>query len=227
VNSDSIGLLGGHLSPVGWTVAFVRAPHDALVAADLSWRSGLGQHVEAAPAGPFPACLAALDPFEAPWTTELLVAGDGWTAYLNNGRDGGDPTSAATVLAQQLGVPCVVAMSSPLHGPGHGGTQLWVTGPDGEPPLGYVRTLAAVATDGRWAWHESGRALPFEDASRTGARRVRDRLDRDLLVTYLAALGIRVDDRGWFREATVVRQRVAWETHPETVADAARRLRLA
>ncbi len=54
-----------------------------------------------------------------------------------------------------------------------------------------IRTVGATATDGRWAWDESGQPLPFEDVSRYGARRKRDRLDRELLVQYLAALGRR------------------------------------
>jgi hypothetical protein len=218
------GLLGGAWSPIGWVVSFIAAPLSAVLAVDEQWRKDLGQQVEVGEPVPFPTCLSLLEPLEAPWTTELLVDCGGWTAYLNNDKNGGDPTSASHYLANRLGVRCAIAMHSPMYGPGHGGTQLWLLGPDGEPPLMYERTVAAVAEDGRWSWHESGKAQPFEDVSRYSVRRVRDRFDRDLLVSYLAALGIRVDDPAWFGAGVRIRRHVSWPTNPETREDAAARL---
>jgi hypothetical protein len=221
------GLLGGAWSPIGWVVGFIEAPHAAVLAEDQEWRSGLGQELEISTSTPFPECLELLEPLEAPWTTELLVDCGPWTAYLNNQKNGGDPTSAASQLAARLGTRCAIAMHAPRYGPGHGGTRLWMSGPDGEPPLMYTRTLCAVAEDGRWSWHESGRPLPFEDVQRYQARRISARFDRGLLVAYLAHLGIRVDDPTWFGTGTRLRQRVTWSTNPETRGQAAHRLGIA
>jgi hypothetical protein len=224
---EGSGLLGGVHSPVGWVVAFIEAPHSAVLADAERWRRELGQHVEVSSPTPFPGCLALLEPLESPWTREVLIDCGPWTAYLNNQKNGGDPTSAASSLAHRLDTRCVIAMHSPLHGPGHGGTQLWMFGPDGEPPLMYTRTISAVAEDGRWSWRESGRPLPFEDRERYQARRIRARFDRDLLASYLNHLGIRVDDPTWFGTGTRLHQRVDWPTYPETRDQAARRLGIA
>lgn len=187
-------LLGGDASPIGWTVQYVAAPAPQVLDTLVTWRRGRGQdRVEVSRPLPTGEALHTLTPFETPWTRELLLPNGAWTAYLNNGHDGGDPTASASVLARRLGVRCVVAMNSPRHG-GHQSTQLWVLGPDGTPPLGYERTLTATCEDGRWTWLESGTPFSFEDTARYTARRKRDRLDRPLLLAYLTALGIPVTD---------------------------------
>lgn len=98
-------------------------------------------------------------------------------------------------------------------------TQLWVQGPDGELPLGHVRTLGAHGTDGRWPWHESGPVQSFEDPSCYQRRRVRDRLDRPRLVSYLRDLGIRVDEPGFYGAGVVLTQLVEWDCNSESVTD--------
>lgn len=103
------------------------------------------------------------------------------------------------------------AQATPPH-------NLWIAGPAGQPPLYDVRTLSAVATDGRWEWVDWGDVQAFESLDRYARRRVRDRLDRDLLIQYLAALGIKVDDPEFFGEATVVVQQAPWKTRKESVA---------
>lgn len=182
------GLLGGSAHPAGCMVQFLAAPVDVVLADLVAWRSGLGQRtrvVESPERG-----LAELLPGESPWRRELLLPAGRWTAYLNDAPHGGDPTASAVVVARRLGVQHVMAQHVPPYGPAHAATQLWVTGPDGEPPLAPQRTLSASATDGRWSWHASGTPLPFEDVDRYRARRIRDRLDRPLLLSHLADLGI-------------------------------------
>ncbi|GAB3406404.1 hypothetical protein [Flindersiella endophytica] len=48
-------------------------------------------------------------------------------------------------------------------------------GPSGEPPLMYIRSISATATDGRWQWDASGEVLDFEAVGRYQARRISDR----------------------------------------------------
>jgi len=211
--------LGGSIAPIGLSVSFLASPAGHLVEELIAWRRGLGQRVEQSAPSVLPDCAAALDPLEAPWTTELLVDCGEWTAYLNNGIDGGDPTAAAPYLASRLQVDCVIATHAPRHGPGHASTQLWLLGPDGEPPLMYKRTLAAHAEDGRWSWHEAGSAQPFEQLDRYRARLIKNRFDRLLLVQYLSALGIHVDDAGFYGKGIAVRQRVTHPVRRETASE--------
>lgn len=214
-------LLGGELAPIGLSVGFLRRPMRQVRDALISWRRHeLGQTVAEASSTPFPECTSVLDPLEAPWTTELIVDCGDWTAYLNNGIDGGDPTAAAPYLGVRLDCDCIVAMHAPPHGPGHASTQLWIMGPFGVPPTNAVRTIAAHAEDGQWSWHASGALQPFERPERYTARRKRDRLDRPLLVSYLEALGIRVDDDGFYGDGLGLRQIVEDERRrQESVAD--------
>ena len=86
----------------------------------------------------------------------------------------------------------------------------------------YIRSISATATDGRWQWYESGEPLPFEDTERYGARIKRNRFDRAMLLTYLTALGIPVDDVA-YGTATLHQAQVSWSTR-EVSLDAERRL---
>ena len=84
----------------------------------------------------------------------------------------------------------------------------------------YVRTLSASATDGRWEWHESGRPLPFEHVDRYSAKRVRARLDRDMLLAYLAALGIPANDDGAYGAATLMQETATHDRRVMSLAEA-------
>ncbi len=79
------------------------------------------------------------------------------------------------------------------------------------PPTGEVSDFAAFSTnvggslrslllheEGRWSFEQEGGPLPFEQLERYTARRVRDRLRPELIVEYLAALGIRVFDEDFY-----------------------------
>jgi hypothetical protein len=217
---ESTGLfLAGTLAPVGLSVSFLRRPMNEVRAAILTWRKReLKQTIEETGPARLRDCVSLLDPFEAPWTMEVLIDSGEWTTYLNNGIDGGDPTAAAPYLGTRLRCDCLVATHTPLSGPGHASTQLWLMGPSGEPPLMHVRTIAAHAEDGRWSWMTNGPVQPFEKPKRYEARRVRDRFDRVLLVEYLFAIGIHVDDPAFYGNGFGLRQIVSYERRRETSA---------
>jgi hypothetical protein len=228
VSPGSTILLGGSAGPLGWSVQYVDAAYDRVLAELVAWRRGLGQQLEVSDPEPFPQVLEELAPFQSPWTRELVLPCGTWTAYLNNPVGGGDLTASADVVALRLGVRWVGAQHTPRHGPGHQATQLWVCGPEGEPPLMFERTLAAYAEDGRWGWEESGTPFPFEDVARYRARRKRDRFDRPLLLAYLEALGVPAGDDRAYGPGVVVQQRAAWhqERPPRTVTLAEARAEL-
>jgi len=143
-----------------------------------------------------------------------------WTALVNNSFNGGDMTAPGPAIARELGVRCLLAEHAPRYGPGHAATQLEVLGPDGEPPLMYVRSLSATAADSRWEWYESGTPFPFEQTERYSARRKRDRFDRPMLLEYLSALGVPVEDDA-YGQATLHQEQVTWATREVTLAEAA------
>lgn len=215
---SEVAVLGGQLSPVGWSVGFLEAPLEQVVERLLGWRRGLGANLDVGTVPGWPECLSSLDPLEAPWTTEMLVAHGAWTAYLNNDKNGGDPWPATNYVSGLLDVRWIVASHQLPDRSRHATTQFQLGGPDGEPPLRFMRTIAAHAEDGRWSWHSTGSPLPFERQGAYHARRIRDRFTRALLVEYLAALGIAVDDPGRFGSGVLVHQRVSWPTRPESIA---------
>lgn len=199
-------LLGGALAPIGSTVSFVDRPARVVLSAIEAIRAR--RPIEMEPAGRLPESARVLDPMEAPWTVELVIDCGEWTAYLNNFIGGGDLTAVAPAVAQRLGADCVGVEHTGLYGPGHAGTQFWLQGPGGAPPLNYIRTLSAIRQDGSWSWHTSGTLQAFERPERYERSRISERLDRATLVEYLHALDIRVDDPSFFGEGTVVRQGV-------------------
>jgi hypothetical protein len=212
-------LLGGSLAPIGLAASFLRERIDVVRSALLAWRrDDLHQTVEENGPIRFPECTKFLEPLEAPWTVELLIDSGDWTTYLNNWIQGGDPTAAAPYLATRLECDCVVSVHAPPCASGHASTQLWLIGPEGTPPLMHLRTIAAHAEDGRWSWETSGEPLSWERPERYGAQRIRDRLDRPLLVEYLGAMGIRVDDASFYGEGFCLRQIVSYARRQETAA---------
>jgi hypothetical protein len=211
---EAPSVLGGSLSPLGWSLGFLEAPSELVLPRLRAWRDDLGMPQKVRRAGTsWPGCLHALEPLTTPWTREILAAhGDAWTVYLNNGIDGGDPFPVTGHLADLLGVRWVIATHQPMTSAGHASTQLWLSGPHGDAPLRYIRTIAAYAEDRRWSWETSGPVQIFERPAAYRAGRIRDRFSRSLLVDYLAALGISVDDDHQYRGAVTVERRRAW--HP-------------
>jgi len=62
--------------------------------------------------------------------------------------------------------------------------------------------------------------MPFERQDVYRTRRIRDRFTRELLVDYLGALGIEVDQSDQYGAATLVRQRVSWRPRQQTIEQA-------
>jgi len=213
-------LLGGSPTPLGRTVAFIEAPHAVVLSQLLERRERLGEEVDVRNDLPgFPECLQTLTPLEAPRTAELLVVhGITWTAYLDNTRDDaghGDPTpgsgstwAAVSEVAHTLDVPCVMVTYLPLDREGRAATRFRLFLPDVDERPDRERALDLSAANGRWHWRTEGDALPFERTDSYRSRRTRERLTRELLVSYLASLEIFVDDDSLYGMATLVRTRV-------------------
>ncbi len=206
-------LFGGDLCPQGLSVQFLEVP-EAEVATEL--HDAFGDVISTSTGSRFPQALNTMLPFQAPWTRMLTAQIGPWTALTNNFINGGDSTAPGPAIARHLGVRCVVATHSPRFGPGHAQTQLEVMGPDGQPPLMYVRSISATAADGRWQWFESGSPFFFEETERYSARLKRDRFNRPMLLRYLSDLGIPIHDDA-YGIATLHQQQVTWSSRAVTL----------
>jgi len=209
--------LTGELAPIGSTINFLQRPAVDVLRVVNEVRADAT--LEVTSVGLLPGSASVLDPMEAPWTTELVIDCGKWTAYLNNSIGGGDITAIAPAVGRLLNTVCVSAQHKHRYGPGHASTQLWLQGPDGKPPLMYVRTLSAHCQDGRWSWHTSGTVQEFEQPGRYERRRIAERFDRETLVEYLDALGIRVDDPSFFGQGIAIRRIVDWDVRRQSVAE--------
>lgn len=61
-----------------------------------------------------------------------------------------------------------------------------------------LRTVQSLLHEGRWEFDATGRPRDFEEPEHYGRRRKAERLPRELLARYVAAVGVAVDDPGWW-----------------------------
>jgi hypothetical protein len=208
-------VFGGGLWPIGQAVGFVELGLDKTIEHYEQW----GKNWEALPSFRELGDPRLLDllwellPLEMPYRRRLLVGTTGeWTAIFDNSRGGGDPSPPVSFLSRSAGVRGIVATHTPREQGPHPATQFHLFGPNGEPPLRYVRTIdAGIFDEGRWRFDTSGTPQPFESLERYEARLVRDRFDRTLLLDYLAALDIRADDPDWYRSGVLVSEGGRWK----------------
>jgi hypothetical protein len=206
VESPDVNVVfGGGLWPLGWSVGFVERSLNETRARYRSW--GLAATFTDLGDRPIVDALRRLLPFEMPYTRRLLVSTSGrWTAIFDNSRGGGDPWPPTSHLSRD-DARGVIATHIPRDQSSLPATQFHLLGPDGEPPLMYVRTIDAGIFDrGRWEFETRGAVQPFEHVDGYAARRIRDRFNRRTLLEYLGALGIDADEPTFYREAVLVQE---------------------
>src|SRR2546421_1069158 len=200
-------LFGGDSWPIGYQTGFLEKPFDEVLAATRSWLKQRGERRRETALGLQPLIdhLLRLAPLQMPPGLALVVeATGGWTMHADNSRGGGDSVSWVGHLSGVLSCRGVIARHIPIDQNVYPSTQLELLRPTGEPPLKYVRTVTAgIYDEDGWRFEAHGEVQPFEDLARYRARRIRDRFDRTLLLRYLEALGISVDDPAFFRSAVL------------------------
>jgi hypothetical protein len=229
-NDPSLLLLEERYAPITSEIGFVEAECDAVVREYLDWQRSIGPPggsvglSERRVAGQLEDAISSLLPLvDIERTRYLFVPTAGrWTAYFDNGWTGADVFPPVSYLSTERlhcrGVRAVASREIPIgdqHSRGqYGSVQLDVWGPEGEPPLMYVRSLNVANDGGGWVFNESGSRFPFEDAERYGRRRIRERFTFAMLRRYLESLGIRAFDSGFYMpegEATLIeRSRLPW-----------------
>jgi hypothetical protein len=216
-------LLGGSAWPVGWTVGFVERPYSEVVEATADWSREERFAVRKLRPGSLAQRLAHLEPLQTPPKRELLVpVGTSWTAQVVNCLLGGDSVSWVGHLTSELSCHGVLATHVPVGQYPFPATQFEYLGPEGEPPLHYIRTVTAGIFDsGRWLFEAHGAQLHFEETAAYQERRKRDRFTRPMLVRYLAALGIPVDEPSRYGVAgTLFESRARYKPRTLTVEQA-------
>jgi hypothetical protein len=213
-------VLGRGHAPLAWSVGFVRAPYDRVLAATLEWRRGLvpGVDVSDLPTS-FPDALLALAPLQTPPTREVLArtVDDQWTANLYNSHLGGD--SCSWYMSRVLGCDAVVATHIPVGQYLYPVTSLTITSPRAAPPLNQLRYIGAGKYSSKWEFHESGERQAYEELERYKAKRIRDRFDREMLLRYLDALGIHADAPDFWVGGALLQHRVTFTSRTTPLDD--------
>lgn len=195
-------------APITSEVGFLDLPLERAANARLGWIRQNGQTALTNElAAPFPDALRELEPLRnGPRTRQLFLATRGeWTAYFDNGVDGGDPTTVISYLARTVGCRGVTAMAIPhtvekFKGRcgQYGGVRFQLFGPNETHFLNYVRTVYAQHDGSRWQFGTTGTLQPYETPERYKARRIPDRFTSEMLEAYCRALGIELFDPAFY-----------------------------
>lgn len=128
---------------------------------------------------------AKLEPLSMALDRTLLVAnGDNWTSYFANGLFGSDvflPVSRMAAARGCTGLRVARSTTATIF-------EAYECPERGGDGLNSRRSIFA-ARDGGWKFGSSGEPYAFEDVSRYGAKRIRDRFTPEHLDDLLAGLG--------------------------------------
>ncbi len=197
-------LFSDKLAPITSHMGFIEAECEVVAKHFVDWeqeiKSKWGQYVESYPVSEsIESVLRRLLPLvTSPRTRYLLIpTRSRWTAYLDNGYRGTDP-SAISYLARRIKCRSIFMVAAPhtlsktgIPRRGRQGAVIFeLYGPDDTDWLNHIRSIRAFNDAGKWEFHERGAMLPFENPEAYGARYIRDRFTFEMLRDYLKALGL-------------------------------------
>lgn len=205
-------LLNDRLAPITNTLTFVKADPNLFATAFMDWWAGIPDDIRSLGVrrskvkGDLETIIMKLAPFSNDARRYLLIGTNSeWTLYLDNGFTGTDPAHPSH-LRKVVGCYGVRTVATPRtktsymkDGPGRVGNvmfELW--GPEPNPVLNYVRTLAVHTELSRQTWEESGEPLDFEDTEQYKARLIRERFTVEMLEDYCRHLGIRLFEEDFY-----------------------------
>ncbi len=189
-------LLNGYYAPITFSWGFLDAPIARVEEAIVKWNISLNRKTNMHSAvSNLSNALNRLDPLETPWTKELLICTESsWTAYFNNQSIGGDPFPPVSYLSKLIGCRSLIVSSCP-----DGSSAFWLTGAKQTDFLNVERAVLALNDGGsRWRFSERGLPLPFEETERYTRRKIKERLDDEMLERYFAVFGIRLFDDDFY-----------------------------
>lgn len=207
-------LLDNKFAPITFSLGFLELPFHTVVDEFIGWKKELDISFIITPIEfPLEEALLKLDPLITPHTKQLLMSTQSaWTAYFDNGINGGDPSPPIGYLSGRLhcrglAISCVpqtlVSEDKDERGT-YGAVQFELFAPEPREWLNCERSIVAMNDGGKWIFATRGNVQPFERIERYKARRIRDRFTDDLLEEYCQALGIRLFDSEFYDPAGVL-----------------------
>lgn len=231
-------LLENKFAPLTFAWGFLESSLPTVGESFIGWRrSHLSKIKVTSIKEPLASVLLKLQPLITPPRKELLVeTRSGWTAYFDNGINGGDPTGAMIYLSQYLkcrglAVTCVPhTLKEGIDAKGTYGAVIFeLFAPEAREWLNYERAIGAANDGGKWVFINEGAVLPFETPERYEARRIKDRFTDDMLEDYCRALGVELFDPDFYGpQGLLVEIHDSWPSgrRPLTLAEARHRIGL-
>lgn len=198
----NIGLLNGKLEPITSTIIFFESPSVTAVDAFTTWQEPIQRKrgvtfVRRELRGTLEPVLRSLLPLTTVEARRFLfvTAKKGWTAFLDNGHRGTDPS---TYLSKVLNcravrmtlIPHSFKTASKDEKGRWGATIFALFDPGSGEPFDLVRSISVINDGGNWRFECHGEVQNFEQTSAYSAKSIRDRFTPQLLATYLSELGI-------------------------------------
>lgn len=202
-------LLENELAPITHAWGFLEIPFAQTRDEAVRWTKTISPNMEAINFElPLADALCKLEPLSMPPRKKLLLKTDSnWTAYFDNGVNGGDPSSFVGYLTQHLKCRGLAIAFIPDIGSkdksnkeraSYAAVRFELYAAEKREWLNLERSIAAVKDKGKWKFETNGTAQPFEKPERYDARAVKDRFPPELLEEYCAALGIRLFDQNFY-----------------------------
>ncbi len=207
-------LLDNNLAPLTFSLGFLEMPFQTVVDAYGWWHKELNSSVVISPIElSLEQALLKLEPLITPHRKRLLmVTQSAWTAYFDNGINGGDPFTPIGYLSQQLHcrgltvtcVPHTMISDGKEERGTYGAVQFQLFAPESRDFLNIERSIIAMNDGGKWTFETMGEIQPFERAEQYKAKRIRDRFTPELLEEYCQALDIRLFDAEFYGPSGVL-----------------------
>jgi hypothetical protein len=136
----------------------------------------------------------------------LLISSEGWTAYFDNGKNGGDPSSVISFLSRKIGclgvraayVPHSLDREDGIEEGRYGGTIFELFGSEKTEFLNTIRSVACAFDGNKWKFSEFGALQPYENPEKYNNKNIKDKFTPELLQEYLRALGIDAFNEDYF-----------------------------
>lgn len=198
-------LLNDRFAPITSELGFLECDSETASNAFLCWQKDIqsrrGVHLERSVVkGDLQHVLMKLLPLTSVERRRYLFLSTkgGWTAYFDNGCQGGDPASTVSFLSEKIGCKGVRAVCVPheldpneSEKSGRYGAVIWeVYSPIKTEFLNTLRSVCVAYDGGKWVFETTGVQQPMENIGKYKAKLVRDRFTSEMLNGYLSALGI-------------------------------------
>ena len=191
-------MFDNRLAPMTFNLGFLKCSLPDLANEYEQWCKRIGQSLgRSSVEGDLEAMLLQLPPLTTTPKRVLLIETNSpeWTAYFDNGTQGGDPAGPVGYLALTLRTQGAIIAAIPDtkkgKSPGtYGAAMFEMYAPEQTAWLNIERAVGAYNDGGSWRFVLQGTQQSFEEPEHYTAKRIRDRLPLDLLEKYCAAIGL-------------------------------------